>query len=186
LIARQAMPADQLRGSFYSGQIKLAIAGLPDAPKQVNFNFRSPSLYQRYVAPVVVPVYSMPVLLCTGPLTLLLLLVLVARLRGRGFDDSEIEQAAVVATRQAAANLSAPEPAAPLPSINAPRPEVTWGNTEWGSVWNSGGSAEPSFPAYGATTGQPSSSGYTGGSYRNGTGGTSSPAGGGDPWTSSW
>lgn len=186
LIARQAMPADQLRGSFYSGQLDLAIAGLPDAPKQVNFNFRSPSLYQRYLAPIVVPVYSMPVVLCTGPLTLLLLLVMVARLRGRGFDDSEIEQAAVVATRQAAAGMSAPEPVTPLPSINAPRPEVTWGNTEWGSVWNSGGSAEPSFPTYGAATGQ-SSTGHANGSYRNGTGSAASPSsGGGDPWTSSW
>ncbi len=185
LIARQAMAADQLRGSFYSGQLGLAIAGLPDAPKQVNFNFRSPSLYQRYLAPVVVPVYSMPWLLCTGPLSLLVLLVVVARMRGRGFDDSEIEQAAVVATRQAAAGMSAPEPAAALPSVNAQRPEVTWGNTEWGGVWNQSGGAAPSFPAYGATTGQPVT-GYANGSNRNGAGGAPSQSSGGDPWTSSW
>jgi hypothetical protein len=183
LVARQAMPADQLRGSFYSGQLGLTIAGLPDAAQQVNFNFRSPSLYQRYLAPVVVPVYSMPWLLCTGPLSVLLLLVVVARLRGRGFDESEIEQAAVVATRQASANMSAPEPVVPLPSIHAPRPEVTWGSSEWGGAWSGG--AEPSFPAQGATTGQ-TATGYANGSYRNGTGGTSAPSGGGDPWASSW
>ncbi len=94
-IARQAIPHDALRGSFYTGQMGLRIAGLDDAAKPVDIAFRSPSPYQRYVAPIVVPVYSMPWLLCTAPLTLLLLLVVVARTRGRGFDQDEEEQAAM-------------------------------------------------------------------------------------------
>ena len=83
MIARQAIAGDQVRGTLYTGQVRLAIAGLPNDVKAVGFNFRSPSLYQRYLAPIVVPVYSMPAVLCTGPLTLLILLVVVARMRGR-------------------------------------------------------------------------------------------------------
>ena len=94
-IARQAIPHDTLRGSFYTGQMGLRVAGLDDAAKPVDIAFRSPSPYQRYVAPIVVPVYSMPWLLCTGPLTLLLALVIVARTRGSGFDQEEEEQAAM-------------------------------------------------------------------------------------------
>lgn len=178
LIARQALPADQLRGSFYSGQLRLAIAGLPDDAKTVNFNFRSPSLYQRYVAPIVVPVYSMPWVLCTGPLTLLILLVVVARLRGRGLDDAEIEQAAAAASRQVAVSTQVAPPTAPLPTVSAPRPEVTWGSSEWGSAWSSDGAGQ-------------SAGSYTNGGGANGNNGTqrgSSTAtkSGGDPWSSSW
>lgn len=167
LIARQAIPGDELRGTFYSGQLRLAIAGLPDDVKTVNFNFRSPSLYQRYLAPVVVPVYSMPWVLCTGPLTVLVLLVLVARIRGRGFDETELEEVAMAATREvSAANASVPEPAAPLPAAaTSPRAESAWGSSEWGSVWNNPGSdaGSPAYSARGAGN-QPS----------------------GDPWSSSW
>jgi hypothetical protein len=166
MIARQAVPGDQLRGTLYTGQMQLAIAGLPNDTKTVKFNFRSPSLYQRYVAPIVVPVYSMPVVLCTGPLTLLILLVVVARLRSRGFDEDEIEQAAVAATRQAIARTSVPEPTVALPTAATSRPEVAWGSGEFGNAWGNGGSAEPSLSGYanGASI-KPSS---------------------GDPWTSSW
>ncbi|MCB0187614.1 MAG: hypothetical protein KDE31_25270, partial [Caldilineaceae bacterium] len=118
----------------------------------------------------IVPVYSMPVVLCTGPLTLLILLVLVARMRSRGFDENEIEQAAVSATRQAIAHTSVPEPTVALPSGATPRPEVAWGSGEFGNAWgNSGGAAEPSLT----------------GSHVNGANGAGAkPAG--DPWTSSW
>jgi hypothetical protein len=168
MIARQAIEGDQLRGTLYTGQVRLAIAGLPDDVKTVGFNFRSPSLYQRYLAPIVVPVYSMPAVLCTGPLTLLILLVVVARMRSRGFDDNEIEQAAVAATRQAIAHTSVPEPTVALPTGTAPRPEVAWGSGEFGNAWgNSGSPAEPSLT----------------GSYSNG---TSSAKPAGDPWSSSW
>ncbi len=43
------------------------------------------------------PVYSLPWLFCTGPLTLLLLLVIVARAQSRGFNPDEVEQAAMAA-----------------------------------------------------------------------------------------
>jgi hypothetical protein len=168
MIARQAIPGDQVRGTLYTGQVQLAIAGLPNDVKTVGFNFRSPSIYQRWVAPIVVPVYSMPVVLCTGPLTLLILLVLVARMRSRNFDENEIEQAAVAATRQAIARTSVPEPTVALPTGSTPRAEVAWGSGEFGNAWGSGGGAEPSIS----------------GTYTNGAGGASKPSG--DPWTSSW
>jgi hypothetical protein len=171
MIARQAIAGDQVRGTLYTGQVQLAIAGLPNDVKTVNFNFRSPSLYQRYLAPVVVPIYSMPLVLCTGPLTLLILLVVIARMRSRGFDDNEIEQAAVAATRQAIARTSVPEPTVALPTASSSRPEIAWGSGEFGNAWNSGGTAEPSVTAYG---GQPA--------YTNGSAVKSS----GDPWTNSW
>jgi hypothetical protein len=170
MIARQAIAGDQLRGTLYTGQVQLAIAGLPNDVKTVGFNFRSPSLYQRFLAPVVVPVYSMPVVLCTGPLTLLILLVLVARMRSRGFDDNEIEEAAVTATRQAIAHTSVPEPTVALPSGATPRPEVAWGSGEFGNAWGSSGTAEPTL----------------GGNYKNGANGSTSAKPAGDPWTSSW
>jgi hypothetical protein len=147
--------------------LQLGIAGLPNDVKSVGFNFRSPSLYQRYLAPVVVPVYSMPAVLCTGPLTLLILLVLVARMRSRNFDENEIEEAAVTATRQAIARTSVPEPTVALPSGAMPRQEVVWGSGEFGNAWGSGGAAEPTLS----------------GAYKNG---ASSTKPSGDPWTSSW
>ncbi len=175
LIARQDIPGDYLRSAFYTGQVRLTIAGLPNDVKAVNFNFRSPSPYQRYLAPVLVPIYSMPWVLCTGPLTLLILLVVVARLRGRNFDESEIEQAAVAATRQTAASISTvPEPA-PLPSASlGPRSDVTWGSSEWGSAWGSSGEA------VGAS--RPTNGSTPGGAYSNG----GAPKPSGDPWSSSW
>ncbi len=176
MIARQAIAGDQLRGTFYTGQVKLAIAGLPNDVKAVNFNFRSPSLYQRYVAPIVVPVYSMPVLLCTGPLTLLILLVVVARMRGRNFDETEIEQAALAATRQATASASVPEPAIALPTAVGPRAEMAWGSSEFGNAWGSSGGADPGFGA----------GGQSAASSANGTNNPYPKPSSGDPWTSSW
>jgi hypothetical protein len=169
LIARQTIPGDRLRGTFYSGQIELGIAGLPSDTQSVNFSFRSPSIYQRYAAPIVVPVYSMPWVLCTGPLTLLMLLVVVARVRGRGFDESEVEQAAAAAAMQLAPPSSVNALPLPLPSAMIARPEVAWGSSEWGSALGSGGASEPSpGPAQG-----------TQGAYPNGKPQV-------DPWTNSW
>jgi hypothetical protein len=169
MIARQAIAGDQVRGTLYTGKLSLAIAGLPNDVKSVGFNFRSPSIYQRYIAPVVVPVYSMPVVLCTGPLTLLILLVLIARMRSRGFDENEIEQAAVTATRQAIARTSVPEPTIALPSGSTPRAEAAWGSGEFGNVWGGSGTAETSVGSA---------------PYTNGANGAKSS--GGDPWASSW
>ena len=172
LIARQAIPKDPLRGTFYSGQIQLNIAGLEGDPKQVDFSFRSPTVYQRYIAPIVVPIYSMPWMLCTVPITALLLLVLVARFRGRGFDDTEIEEAAVAAAMQ----LLAPEPMpaessqlfpTPAAAGNPPESESLWGTSEWGSAWG-----------VTAKTDEVATPGYS--PQNKGT------VNGGDPWASTW
>lgn len=166
LVARQAIPRDQLRGTFYTGKLALGLVGLEGSTKTVDFNFRSPSFAQRYVLPYVAPVYSMPWALCTGPLTLLLLLVLMARWRGRGIDETEFEEAAIAAVSQApAAPLREPRPevAAPTFTNGAPSPDASWGNAEWGSAWSGQGESAPP-PA------QPSSNGVSGG----------------DPWKSNW
>ena len=102
---------------------------------------------------------------------------MVARLRGRNFDETEIEQAAMAATRQATASTSVPEPAIPLPTATSPRAEVAWGSSEFGNAWSSSGSAEPSW-GYGGN-GQPPAG-------LNGTNNAYPKASSGDPWTSSW
>jgi hypothetical protein len=102
-------------------------------------------------------------------LTLLILLVLIARMRSRGFDENEIEQAAVTATRQAIARTSVPEPTIALPSGSTPRAEAAWGSGEFGNVWGGSGTTETSV---GSAT------------YTNGANGAK-PSGG-DPWASSW
>jgi hypothetical protein len=172
LISRQPIPHDILRGSFYNGNLQLQIAGLAGDVKGVNFNFRSPSIIQRYIAPVVVPVYSFPLVLCTGPLTLLLLLVAVARVRGRNIDEEEIEQAAVAATIQmapAVAPTSVPDymSADAFKATAATAADSSWGGTEWSNVWGAAAANDP------ATTGHSTN----GTNYRS----TDS-----DPWTSGW
>jgi len=89
LVARKAIPQDPLRGSFYSGDLTLGIAGLPGQSQSVAISFRSPTVYQRYVEWWLQPIYSLPWLLCTGPLSLLLLLIFVARMRSRGYTGEE-------------------------------------------------------------------------------------------------
>lgn len=163
LIARQTIPHDGWRGSHYSGRLHLGVAGLPDQVQELGFTFRSPSLVQRYIAPIVVPVYSMPAALCTVPLTLLLLLVLVARMRGRNIDDDEIEQAAT-----AAVNLAHPAPEArPAAESAFPSPvpasaEAVWGRSEWGAAWPSGEGDDRSShqPTPGSAAGDPWSAGW--------------------------
>jgi hypothetical protein len=172
LISRQPIPHDMLRGSYYNGNLQLQIAGLAGDVKGVNFNFRSPSIIQRYIAPVVVPVYSFPLVLCTGPLTLLLLLVAVARVRGRNIDEEEIEQAAVAATIQmapAVAPTSVPDymSADAFKATAATAADSSWGGTEWSNVWGAAAANDP------ATTGHSTN----GTNYRS----TDS-----DPWTSGW
>src|SRR5690606_26030177 len=87
LIAGKAIPLDPLQGSFYSGDLTLGIEGLPNATRTVDVGFRSPTAFQRYVAWWLLPIYSLPWLLCSGPLSLLLLLILLARVRGGGLED---------------------------------------------------------------------------------------------------
>jgi hypothetical protein len=167
LVARQAIPHDPWRGTFYSGRLTLGIVGLPER-QQVSFNFRSPSLAQRYLAPYLVPVYSMPWVLCTGPLTALLLLVAVARIRGRGIDEEELEQAAMAATLQMsltpppAAGAAPPEPIAE--GASRAWDDTAWEQGEWGSVWDTGqptGARTPPVPPANGTAAE-------------------------DPWRSSW
>ncbi|MEX1020693.1 MAG: vWA domain-containing protein [Litorilinea sp.] len=170
LITRQGIPFDPVRGTMYNGQMQVRVAGLPDAPRTVNFYFRSPSIMQRYFAPWVVPVYSMPMLLCTGPLTLFLLLFMVARVRGRGMEHEELEQAAAAAAMQMKLvddqTIASASEAFPT---NAPADSTasSWGTSEWGSVWDSD-----------SNTSNPSGSGQT----TNG----STRSAQSDPWTSSW
>lgn len=139
LVARKAIPHDPLRGSFYSGELTLAIEGLPGDGRAVPISFRSPTLYQRYVEWWLRPIYSLPLLLCTGPLTLLLLLILVARARSRGYEEEpepvvtlpqpefqpEPESAFVTATFVDAAGAEA----SPAQEV---RWESQWGNVDWG------------------------------------------------------
>ena len=163
LVARSVIPNDPFRGSFYSGDLAVSIAGLPGDVERAAFSFRSPSVVQRYVLPIVVPIYGLPMGLLTIPLTLLLLLVLLARIRGRDIDDDEIEEAAMAAAMQMnvapsqAAAASAPQPFVP---VTAPSPEQVWGTSEWGLPWQGGGDGQPSA--------------------------SRPPADAGDPWNASW
>ncbi|MEZ4836920.1 MAG: vWA domain-containing protein [Caldilineaceae bacterium] len=142
LAAGKAIPHDQLRGSFYAGTLTLGIEGLPNQTRNVDVGFRSPTAFQRYVAWWLLPIYSLPWLLCSGPLTLLLLLIIVARVRGGGSYADDYEEPVVT--------LPTFEPA---PSANsfgsatfessppaAGTGDTSWGGGDWGNVdWNSGG-----------------------------------------------
>ena len=91
LVARKALPKDALRGSFYSGELVLSISGLVGETRSVDINFRSPTLYQRYVEWWLRPFYTFPLVLCSGPLMLLGLLIVVARARSRGYNVEDDE-----------------------------------------------------------------------------------------------
>ncbi len=170
-MARQAIPHDALRGSYYTGQLGLSVAGLDSEVNPVDINFRSPSIYQRYAAPIVVPVYSMPWALCTAPLTLLLLLVIVARTRGRGFDQDEVEQVAMAkAVKTMAADAPESMPEDPIVPTNAPA-TAAWGGSEWGGAWTEQGGAKAA-----KATKAPSANGHSNGLS----------SGQSDPWSSSW
>ena len=170
LVARKTIPQDPLHGSFYSGDLMLGIEGLPGESRAVAISFRSPTVYQRYVEWWLRPVYSLPWLLCSGPLSLLLLLILVARARNRGY----VEEAEPVVTLPQPDFL--PEPAnafvnasfVDAASAEASPPEVRW-ESQWGDVdW--GFSGEQRTPA-------PSAAGW---------GSNGSANGASDPWKSGW
>ncbi|MGB5051200.1 MAG: hypothetical protein WBO46_19795, partial [Caldilineaceae bacterium] len=170
LVARKSIPQDPLRGSFYSGDITLGIEGLPGPGRSVAISFRSPTAYQRYVEWWLRPIYSLPLLLCTGPLSLLLLLIFVARARNRGY----VEDEEPVVTLPQPDFL--PEPAnafvnasfVDAASAEASPSEVRW-DSQWGDVdWGFGGDAQrTSAPSPAATNGNAS--------------GASA-----DPWKSGW
>lgn len=166
-IARQPIPFDPLRGTFYNGELAIGVVGLADAPQPIGLSFLSPGLAQRYLAPYLLPVYSMPWVVCTGPLTFFLLLVLMARVRGRDIDEEALEEAAVATTFAAtpaaadAVRVEAPALSLELPTVK----EGNWGSGEWGNAWG------------GATTNDPddaTAQSNGGGSKEN------------DPWRSGW
>lgn len=165
---RNALPREALRSAFFAGDVTLAIVGLPQKAQTLNVSFRSPSLLQRYISPYVTPVYArLPWALCAWPLTLFLLLVAVARLRSRGLDDVEIDEAAVATTM-------------PIPPVTANAvsnssstfampgsADSVWGTAEWGGAWGSGDQGEHAAVGAFAAGGAPG-------------------ADGGDPWQSNW
>ncbi|MBX3052971.1 MAG: VWA domain-containing protein [Caldilineaceae bacterium] len=169
LVARKAIPQDPLRGSFYSGDITLGIEGLPGAGRSVAISFRSPTAYQRYVEWWLRPIYSLPLLLCTGPLSLLLLLIFVARARNRGYGE---EEEPLVTLPQpdflpepanAFVNATFVDAASAETASAETNWESQWGNTEWGF---GGGAQRPPVSSPAATNGNAS--------------------GAGDPWKSGW
>lgn len=167
LVARSEIAGDQLRGSYYAGNLGLSIVGLDDV-QRAGISFRSPSLVQRYVLPIVLPVYGLPQAFCTVPLTLLMLLVVVARMRGRSLDEDELEEAAAAAVMQTQtadpAQIAAQGAAREFVGATPGVPETVWGTSEWGSPW-------------------------AGESNGRGDGGSTSAAGRAtneDPWESSW
>ncbi len=171
LVARSEIAGDQLRGSFYAGRLGLGVAGLEET-QSAGISFRSPSIVQRYVLPVVNPIYGLPQALCTVPLTLLLLLVMIARVRGRSLDEGELEEAAAAAVMQTQMGdparteaHSAAQPAAGQSFVAAAptSPDAVWGLSEWGAPWG----------------GEPSGRATTGATASNG-----EPES--DPWTTTW
>ncbi len=141
LVARRTLPNDPLRGTVYTGELVLAIQGLPEETRTLPVTLRSPTLYQRYVEWWLAPIYSLPWVLCTGPLTLLLLLILVARWRTRGFQEEE-----PVVTLPTPEILPGPEPD-PTTALAGPEeiPSGVW-DTPWSEgVWREGPS--PGGPA---------------------------------------
>lgn len=122
LVARKALPSDPLHGSFYSGGLMLSIAGLDDEVRTVDISFRSPTLYQRHVEWWLRPFYTFPLVLCSGPLFLLGLLILVARFRGRNYRYDDEEDSVAVLPEQGAA--AAPAFAAGPRSADSWQPSV--------------------------------------------------------------
>jgi hypothetical protein len=167
VVARHVIPRDDLRGTFYTGKLTLGIVGLEGKVQNLDFNFRSPSFTQRYISPFVTPVYAqLPWALCAWPLTLLLLLVAVARMRSRNIQDEEIDEAAVATTIQmptAPTGDSATVVTTPT-FANPTALDAVWGNAEWGGAWG----------------GSEAKDKMTAGAYR--TNGVED----GDPWRSSW
>lgn len=164
LALRQGLPRELMRSNFFTGRATLAVVGLPEKTQTLSFTFRNPSLVRRYISPYVTPVYArLPWAFCAWPLTLFLLLVAVARIRGRGIDEVEIDEAAVAPALPPvpqAAELSSTASAAGF--ANPASMDAVWGNAEWGTAWGA------------ASEGTPVATEH----LANGTGG--------DPWRTSW
>lgn len=201
--ARKILPNDPLRGTFYSGNIDLGIDGLSAPPRSLSFNFRSPTLYQRYVAPIVTPIYSTPWGFCAWPLTFLLLLLAVARFRSRDFDEAEFDEAVISTVGQAnstgygesmsfggASEQYELDPSgsgmggAPPPSTGSASADSMWGNVDWG-VSSTTSSAGVSDPLDDISSTPPSES-WSGTSPTDNNTDLDPPPKNEDPWRSSW
>ena len=135
LVARKALPKDALRGSFYSGDLALAIVGLADETRTVDVSFRSPTLYQRYVEWWLRPFYTFPLVFCSGPLLFLLLLIVVARARSRGYNMYDGEDSNATLTGQAFS-----------PTL---QPEVAFARSDFQDAADRAAQASPDFSATG-------------------------------------
>ena len=171
LIARQPIVFDPMRGTFYNGTLQVGVVGLQGEPQTIGLSFISPGLAQRYLLPYLLPVYSMPAVVCTGPLTIFLLLMLVARFRGRDLDEEALEDAAMASTfSQSNAMSSEGNPfSSGLGASNEEQPVANgaaWGSNEWGST-------TPNTEVDGNVFATP---GYSAGSKNSDD----------DPWKSSW
>lgn len=183
-IARQPIVFDPLRGTFYNGELNIGVVGLQSEPRVIGLSFVSPGLAQRYLLPYLLPVYSMPWLICTGPLTFFLMLIGLARFRGRDINEDALDDAAMVSTFAAQ-----PETLASVPESDGGQPlfeETTstedWNNGDWANNNNDGWSG-----AWGASDENDLAS-YSG-SYSNSSAADTSTAaytGDDDPWKSSW
>ncbi|MEZ4620403.1 MAG: hypothetical protein R2867_33530 [Caldilineaceae bacterium] len=184
-IARQPIVFDPLRGTFYNGELQVGVVGLHDEAQTIGLSFVSPGLAQRYLLPYLLPVYSMPWLVCTGPLTFFLILIGMARFRGRGIDEDDLEDAATASTFSTQSEtLSAAPEASPF-STNFEENGTNgggWSGSDWsnaeapagGTAWGAGD--ESDLASYSGGYGEKSASGSThaGGSADE------------DPWKSSW
>jgi hypothetical protein len=132
LVANRALPLDPLRGTVYVGDLVLGIEGLPGETRTVDIGFRSPTAFQRYVAWWLLPIYSLPLLLCSGPLTLLVLLIVLARLRNSGYSDDEEEPVVTLPTPAFSAEA---ESAFVTPSFDTKPSRQGDAGTAWGSQW---------------------------------------------------
>ena len=164
LTLNRALPRDWLRSDFFAGKLTLGVVGLPNKTQNVNFTFRSPGVTQRYISPYVAPIYArLPWALCAWPLTLFLLLVAVARIRGRGIDEVEIDEAAVAPTPPLAPTPAAEFSGAAGAAFATPASlENVWGNADWGGELTESERASVVEPPAGANQS------------------------GNDPWRSSW
>jgi hypothetical protein len=173
-IARQPIIFDPMRGTFYNGEIQIGVVGLQDEPQTIGLSFVSPGLAQRYLLPYLLPVYSMPLLICTGPLTFFLLLIGLARFRGRDIDEDDLEDAAMVSafSAQSGTLTAAPETSGLSTDFSEATANGAWTDTGNGA-WGAGDASDlASYSGgYGDTPATPSGS---------------SAAGDDDPWKSSW
>jgi len=164
LVARKAIPKDELRGSYYAGRLNLAVQGLSGEVRPVSISFRSPTILQRYITPWLVPIYSLPWGILTWPLSLLLLLVLVARIRGGGAEEDEPLPVATIHMPTAQDMPAAPAfDVSPAAVSTESAAGSKWGGSEWGSVWEpvaSGPAAPEPVNGNGNGNGNPWSSGW--------------------------